>query len=115
MKCATHFPVTINNNNTISLFDTGGIIPCMSKACFDKLQPKPALVQKHKVNSAGGNSLGPLRTTTCTLEFPKKFQQQFIVCEHFLYPIILGLDFSHNYLIGIDWFSTNQLYLHQGP
>ena len=26
-----------------------------------------------------------------------------------------GLDFSHNYLIGIDWFSTNQLHLHQGP
>ena len=21
----------------------------------------------------------------------------------------------HNYLIGIDWFSTNQLHLHQGP
>ena len=51
----------------------------------------------------------------CTLEFPKKFQQQFIVCKHLLRPIILGLDFSHNYLIGIDSFSTKQLHLHQGP
>ena len=43
------------------------------------------------------------------------FQQQFIVCEHLHRPIMLGLDFLHNYLIGIDWFSTNQLHLHQGP
>ena len=49
------------------------------------------------------------------IEFLKKFQWQFIVCKHLLHPIILGLDFSYNYLIGIDWFSTNQLHLHQGP
>ena len=49
------------------------------------------------------------------LNFLKKTQQQFIVCEHLLWPVILGLDISHNYLIGTDWFSTNQLHLHQGP
>ena len=88
----------------------------MSKACFDKLQPKQALIPKlsHKVNCANGNSLGPLKTTTCTLKFPKTFQQQFIVCEHLLCPIVLGLDFLHNCLIGIDWFSTNELHLYQG-
>ena len=77
MKYAANFPVTINKNNTISLFDTGATISCMSKACFDKPQPKPALLQTHtyKVNDANGNSLGPLRMTTCTPEFPKKFQQ----------------------------------------
>ena len=52
--------------------------------------------------------------TTCTLQFHKKFHQQFIVCENLLQPVILGLDFSHNYLIGIDWLSANQLHLHQG-
>ena len=40
MKYAVKFPVTINNNNTISLSDTGATISCMSKACFDKLLPK---------------------------------------------------------------------------
>ena len=112
MKYAANFPFTINSNNMISLFDTGATISCMSKACFDKLQPKPALVQIHtcKVNGASGNSLGPLGMTTCTLEFPTQFQQQFIVCKHLIQPIMLGLDFSHNYLIGID-----QLHLHQGP
>ena len=68
----------------------------------------------YKVNGANRNSLVPIGMTTCTLEFPKKFQQQFIVCKHLLWPVILGLDFSHNYLIGIDWFSSNQLHLHQG-
>ena len=74
MKYAANFPVTINNNNTISLFDTGGTISCMSKACFDKLQPKPALVQTHgyKVNGAKSNSFGPVRTNSCILKFPKK-------------------------------------------
>ena len=89
----------------------------MSKACFDKLDPQTPLTatQTYRVNDVDGSSLGPLGTTTCTLEFPKKFQQQFIVCEHLLKPIILGLDLSHNYLIGIDWFSTKQLHLHLGP
>ena len=58
----------------------------MSKACFNKLQPKPGLVQTriYKVNGADRNSLGPNGMTTCTLEFPKKFQQQFIICEPLL-------------------------------
>ena len=49
------------------------------------------------------------------LNFLKQFQQQFIVCQHLLCPIILGQDFYHNYLIGIDWFLAKQLCLHQGP
>ena len=114
-KYAVNFSVTINNK--ISLFDTGAKISCVSKACFDKLDPKLPLTETHtyKVNGADSNSLSPLGTTTCTLEFPKMLEQQFIVCEHLLRPLILGLDFSHNYLIGISWFSTKQLHLHQGP
>ena len=101
----------------VSLFDTGAMISCMSKPCFDTLDPRPPLSTKHpyRVNGADGNSLGPLGTATCTLEVPKKFQQQFIVYEHLFRPIIPGLDFSHYYLLGIDWFSTHQLHLHQGP
>ena len=116
-KYAANFPGKINNNNTVSLFDTGASIPCMSKSCFNKLDPKCPLITKqpYRVNGTDGNSLGPLGTANCTLEFPKKFQQQFIICEHLLRSIILGLDFSHNFKIGIDWFSTNQLNLHQGP
>ena len=53
--------------------------------------------------------------TIYTLEFPKKFQKQFIFYEHLLWPAIIGLDFSHNYLIGTDWCSSNQFYPHQGP
>ena len=54
MKYSTKFPVIINKNNTIFLFDTEATISCMSKSCFDKLQSKPALVQTHtyKVNGA---------------------------------------------------------------
>ena len=81
---------------------------------FDKIDPKPKLTQTHtyKISGANGSSLGPLGTTICTLEFPMKFQQ-FIVCKHLLRPIILGLDFPHNYMIGTDWFSTKLLHLKQ--
>ena len=70
----------------VSLFDTGAMISCMSKVCFDKLDPRPPLITKHphRVNGTDGNSLGPLGTATCTTEFPKMFEQQFIICEHFL-------------------------------
>ena len=115
MKYAANFPVTINKNNTISLFDTEATMSCISKACFDKLWLRPALVQTHtyKVNGANGNRLGLIGMTTCTLEFLQKFQQQFIVSKHLLWAVILGLDLSLNYLIRIDWFSTNQLHQHQ--
>ena len=56
MKYAANFPVTINKNNTISLFGTGATIFCMSEACFDKLQPKQPLVQTHTYKVNGANS-----------------------------------------------------------
>ena len=49
----------------------------------------------YKVNGANGNILGPIGMTTCTLEFPKKFQQQFIICEHLPQTVVLRLDFSY--------------------
>ena len=117
MKYAANFSVTINNNNGISLFDTGTTISYMSKACFDKLDPKPVLVPHTHIQSKWYQWQQPRssRNHYMYLEFPQKFQQQLIVCKHLLCPVILGLDFSHNYLIGNDWFSTNQLHLPQGP
>ena len=96
-KYAANFPVKVHNNQTISLFETGATISCMSETCFEKLDPKPPLITQdtYRGNDADSNSLDPLGTTTFTLDFPKKFQQQFIVCEHLLRPIILGLDFLH--------------------
>ena len=73
MKYAANFPVTINQNRTISLFDTGTAIVCMFKSCFDELQPQPKLVKTnaYRVNGANWNSLSPIGMTTCTLKFPK--------------------------------------------
>ena len=49
----------------------------MSKSCFDKLDPKPPLITKciYRVSGADDNSLDPLGTATCTLEYLRKFQQ----------------------------------------
>ena len=46
----------------MSLFDTDATISCMSKAGFDKLDPKPTLIQTHmyKVNGAKGIVSVPL-------------------------------------------------------
>ena len=117
MKYVANVLVAINHNRTISLFDTRATISCLSKSCFDKLQPQPKLVQAstYRVNRADENIVGPIGTTPCTLKFPHKIHKQFIVCENLFQPVILDLDLSHNYLLGINWFSSNQLLLHQGP
>ena len=83
MQNVTNFLVKCNSNETISLSDTGATISCMPKASFDKLDPKPKLMQSQafKVNGTDGNSCGPLGTTICILEYPRKFQQHFIVYE----------------------------------
>ena len=82
IKYAANIPFTINKNKTISLFDTEATISCMSKVCFDKLDPKPALMQTHtyKVNGANSNSLGllgitvhSLWTSTSTCNFRTRF------------------------------------------
>ena len=106
----------IGNMLQVSLSQLTTITHCMSKACFDKLQPKPVLVHTHtyKVNGVNGNSLSLPRMTTCTLEFPKKVP----TTVHSIWTPLtchFGPDLSHNFLFGIDWFSTNQLHLHQGP
>ena len=47
-------------------------------------------------------------------KIPKKFHQQFIVCQNLLHPVILGLDFPHKYLVGIFCYPSNLLHLYQG-
>ena len=118
MKCAANCPVTTTKNMTPFLCLTQELLcPVCQKHALNKLQPKPKLVQTYtyKVNDADGKSLAPIRMTTCTFEFPMKFQQQFILCKHLFQPVILGLDLSCYSLIRTNWFSANQLHLHQGP
>ena len=61
-RYAANFPVKVNNNQTVSLFDTGPLISCISKSCFEKLDPKSLLIRKnpYRVNSTDGNTLRPL-------------------------------------------------------
>ena len=113
-KLPSHKPLQWNN------------IP-ISHRCYHLLYVKsmfwqtgPLNLNKHRLTHIKSmvlmaTVLVPLGTTICTLEFPRKFLQQFIVFQLLLQPITLGLDFSHNYQIGIVWFSTKQLHLHQGP
>ena len=42
-----------------------------------------------------------------------EFEHKFIVCKHFLHPVILGLDFTQDFRAGIDWNNQGQFYLHQ--
>ena len=67
MNYAANFPVAINHNRTIFVFDTRSTISCMSKSCFDKLQPQPLLVQTsaYRVNCADGNSLVLCKAVPC--------------------------------------------------
>ena len=104
MKYTANFPGTINNDSTISVWHRRYHFLDV-KSMFDKQPNQHWFKHTYEVNGANGNSLGPIGMATCTLVFPKF--QQVTVCKHLLWPVILGLDFSHNYLIAIDWFATN--------
>ena len=100
LKYAANFPVTINTNNTISVWHKSYYYLYVKSMLWQATtQPTLAQTNIYKVNGADDNSLGPICMTKCTLEFPKKFQQQFIVCKHLLWPV-----FSHYYVIGIIGF-----------
>ena len=45
---------------------------------------------------------------------PKDFSHTFIVCKELTSSIILGLDFSSQFLIGTDWTKDRRMCLHQG-
>ena len=45
---------------------------------------------------------------------PKDFAHTFIVCKELTSSVILGLDFSSQYLIDTDWTNDRRMYLHQG-
>ena len=101
------FPVTINNNNTISVWHRSYHFPACQKHILTNAHIQRKWCQWQQSWSSQNHYMYPW--------ISKKFQQQFIVCKHLLWPIILRVDFSDTYLIGIDWFSTNQLLLHWGP
>ena len=45
---------------------------------------------------------------------PKDFLHTFIVCKELTSSVILGHDFSSQFLIGTDWTKNRRMYLHQG-
>ena len=45
---------------------------------------------------------------------PKDFSCTFIVCTELTSSVILGLDFSSQFLIGTDWSKDRRMYLQQG-
>ena len=59
---------------------------------------------KVKISSADGSNLGPMGIVVCSLILgAHEFEHKFIVCEHLLHPVILGLDFAHDFTAGLDW------------
>ena len=69
---------------------------------------------KSKVSSIDESNLGPVEIIICSMTLDEhEFDHRFIVYIHVIYPIILGLDFTPDFNVGIDWNNQGQLYIHQ--
>ena len=53
---------------------------------------------KATVSSADGSNLGPIGVVIYSLILgAHEFEHKFIVCKHLLHPVILELDFAHDF------------------
>ena len=57
----------------------------------------------------------PLEQLPVLWNYPRKFQATVHSLQTPTLTYKFRTRFSNNFLLGIDWFSTKQLYLHQGP
>ena len=65
-----------------------------------------------QVGQADGMSLHPIGIVTVRLEInDKQFEHPFIVFQNLQLPLLFGMDFTQNYIIGIDWDCNGASYL----
>ena len=85
------------------LFDTRATCSYLNKYSLNFGQIK--MIKKPlKVNTAGGATLGPIGIALIEVSIDDhNFVHNFIVCTQLKKHLILGLDFTQRYRIGIDW------------
>ena len=65
-----------------------------------------------KVNTASRATLGPIRITPLELIIDdQNFVHNFVVCTKLKQHVILGLDFTQRYRIGLDWDMYGKLFM----
>ena len=109
--------LTINNNqNSIvpAIIDTGANCSCINTEFHDQHFPQMKLqkLRMGNVKQASGSSIGAVGTIDITCKIRNRtFKHKFIVCTVLKAQMILGLDFTQTYWIGIDWDSNMEPYL----
>ena len=101
----TTFPVQIASGTVSTLVDTGALRSVMSEAQYLKLGLPPLdTTRKVHVVGAGGMDLESLGHTKAPVVVGNaSFEQEFIVCRQLKRPAILGIDFTRENSIGIQW------------
>ena len=97
----------------IALINTVATCSCISYHLFMKIPSKVDRIQKTLwVNTDSGTTLGlkdivPLITNIEEHSFKHKFS----ICMKLKQPLIIGLNFSQRYKLGVDWDTSGTLYL----
>ena len=111
------FPIQIRMSDPIiAVFDTGATCSCINEKTARKTGQLHAMKQCYAtVNQADGKtSLGPLGVIVLPITIGKStYNHEFIVCKYLKTSVIVGLDFSSKFRIGIDWSLSGEAYLQQ--
>ena len=109
--------LTINDsqNSTVpTIIDTGANCSCINTEFHGQYFPQMKLqkLRMGNVNQASGGSIGAIGTIDITCKIRNRtFKHKFIVCTALKAQMILGLDFTQTYRIGIDWDNNMEPYL----
>ena len=96
-----------------ALFDTEATCSCILQQIFKKITDKINLIRKPlKINTVSGVTLTLIWIAPLDLDIEdQNFTHNFIVFTKLKWHLILELDFSQRYKIGIDWDSNGKLFL----
>ena len=100
----TSFPVCIQDKEINAFFDTGAEKSCMSVDMFAKLKLSINAGKTPKLRNASGKDMKTHRVMTAKFKMGNAiFDQDFIVCENLVRPIIIGRDFTVRNFVGVIW------------
>ena len=100
----TTFPICIEDKEINALLDTGAEKSCMSIDMFAKLKLSINAGKTPKLRNASGKDMKTHGVITAKYKMGNTiYVQDFVVCEDFVRPIIIGRDFTVSNFVGVIW------------
>ena len=109
-------PIELNETTPSALVDTGATRSCLSGVQYNNMgAPAFTTLCWGTVRAATGTDMGPLGFLHCKVKINGRlYEHEFIVYQHLITPVILGIDFLRKFDINISWGDQGRIQLKEG-